>query len=216
MEIKLLKALGGVALLVVFVFFSLFPQLKPDWIHLGRERGAPTAVGDEASVLDPKSAAACFERSAKHIAEEKWDRAITELNEVLRLEPDHVDARYLRGIAWHGQRQFDKAIADLDAVLRVRPQEVDALYIRGEARAELGQITSALADLDAAIRLVPDYAAAHCYRGKLREEARDYRGALADYQQATRLDPDDPWALNNLAWVLAAAPEAELRNGSLV
>ncbi len=40
------------------------------------------------------------------------------------------------------------------------------------------------------------------------------REALPHYEAALALDPDSAIVLNNLAWVLAAAPEADLRDGA--
>ena len=40
------------------------------------------------------------------------------------------------------------------------------------------------------------------------------REAIAQYREALRLNPNLAWALNNLAWVLAASPDDEFRNGA--
>ena len=37
--------------------------------------------------------------------------------------------------------------------------------------------------------------------------------AAANYEQAVKMNPDWPIALNDLAWIRATAPQAELRNG---
>ena len=36
---------------------------------------------------------------------------------------------------------------------------------------------------------------------------------MAQFQQAQQIAPADPWLPNNLAWFLATAPQALLRNG---
>ena len=38
-------------------------------------------------------------------------------------------------------------------------------------------------------------------------------GAINHYQRALQINPDNAGAQNNLAWVLATAPQASLRNG---
>jgi tetratricopeptide (TPR) repeat protein len=42
----------------------------------------------------------------------------------------------------------------------------------------------------------------------------DVTGAIAHYRRALELNPDFPEALNNLAWLLAASPDAQFRNGA--
>jgi len=44
-------------------------------------------------------------------------------------------------------------------------------------------------------------------------EQRDYAGALASYRLAIQSEPDHVEALNNIAWLLATAPDDSLRNG---
>jgi Flp pilus assembly protein TadD len=41
----------------------------------------------------------------------------------------------------------------------------------------------------------------------------DLKEAAANYEQAVKLRPDWPIALNDLAWIRATAPQAELRDG---
>ncbi len=45
------------------------------------------------------------------------------------------------------------------------------------------------------------------------ESRKEYRRALADYAEATRVDPALSIAHNNRAWLLAACPDAGVRDG---
>ena len=206
MDYRIARGLLGLALLGAVVIFTAFPQFKPDWIQIGSGSG-PRAT-------NAKSAEACLKRAAGHILDEAWDEAIKELNEVIRLEPRNADAYFLRSSAWRSRHELDKALSDIEAVLRLTPDEEGAYYARAEIKFDQGQTAAALADMNEVIRLAPDGVDALCFRGKLREELCDYPGALADYQQAVRLDDEDPLAFNNLAWVLAAAPDTRLRDGA--
>ena len=57
------------------------------------------------------------------------------------------------------------------------------------------------------IRLRLDYAS-------LLHQAGDWRAAMAQYRQVLSLHPDSVEALNNLAWMLATAPDDSLRDGA--
>jgi tetratricopeptide (TPR) repeat protein len=41
----------------------------------------------------------------------------------------------------------------------------------------------------------------------------EHTAAIADFEEALKLAADDPALLNNLAWVLATSPDAEIRDG---
>ena len=161
----------------------------------------------------PTAAEACQDRGVLAMERKDWDEAIEQFDKLVKLQPKNAEAYYFRAGAWHSKEQFDKAIADYDAALRLRPRYADALYGRGAARDQQGLPALAITDLDAALGLVPDDVEARCLRGKIREEAGEYNFALRDYQEAVKVDSDNPAVLNCLAWLLATAPEAGLRDG---
>jgi hypothetical protein len=59
-----------------------------------------------------------------------------------------------------------------------------------------------------------DRAAAHALRASSYVSLGDFNHALLDYNEAVRLDPKDTELLNTRAWLLATAPEDNVRNGA--
>ena len=59
----------------------------------------------------------------------------------------------------------------------------------------------------------PDSYLANSHMGTIHSERGDLRAALAYYREAHRVKPHDPFALNNLAWLLATADDGSVRNG---
>jgi tetratricopeptide (TPR) repeat protein len=59
----------------------------------------------------------------------------------------------------------------------------------------------------------PNFAPAYSPLGAALEERGRFGEAITAYQKAVQLNPSDLAALNNLAWLLATAPEASLRDG---
>jgi cytochrome c-type biogenesis protein CcmH/NrfG len=59
----------------------------------------------------------------------------------------------------------------------------------------------------------PDDAQAHFELASLLTRSSRISEAAAHYRDGLRLKPDSPEALNNLAWILATASNAALRNG---
>jgi tetratricopeptide (TPR) repeat protein len=124
-----------------------------------------------------------------------------------------ADAFYNRATAKFAKQQYDAALADIDVAVRLQPRDADALLARAAIRLAQGLPKLAISDLDAALGIDPENIEAYCERGKLREEAGEYRLALYDYQLALNRASDDPLVLNYMAWLLATAPDAALRDG---
>lgn len=213
MNFRLIQGLIGFTILGALVLFTAFPQIKPDWIQIGEGRG-PRAnnAAFRGGSRDANSSHARLAKAAEYILDEQWEKAIRELTQVVSRDPQNREAYFLRAIAWGRMKAWDKALEDVDTVLKLKPDE-DAYFIRAEIKADQGQPDAALADLNEALRLAPNSGDALCFRGRLREDAGDYAAALADYRQAIELDDEDPQALNSAAWLLATAPDDQLRDG---
>ncbi|MEH2243829.1 tetratricopeptide repeat protein [Nostoc sp.] len=56
----------------------------------------------------------------------EWDKAIKDLNQTLKFNPNYPDAYYNRGLAHAGKMEWDKAIKDLNQTLRFNPNYPDA------------------------------------------------------------------------------------------
>src|SRR5260221_457707 len=103
----------------------------------------------------------------------EYDRAIADLDDAIRLEPDYAKAFHKRGRAYAGKGAYDRAIADYGAAIRLKPDYAEAYCNRGYAYANKGQYRRAIADFDAAIRLKPGYAFAFKARGIARSNVGD-------------------------------------------
>lgn len=65
----------------------------------------------------------------------KWTdpkKAIEYLNKAIRLEPDHADAYYNRGIVYENLGQRQRASEDVREALRLKPDLALAYYDQGE------------------------------------------------------------------------------------
>jgi len=64
-----------------------------------------------------------------------------------------------------------------------------------------------------ALRIKPDEAEVHCRLAAALASQHRTKEAVQHYRAALKLAPDLPEALNNLAWILAANPDAQVRDG---
>jgi tetratricopeptide (TPR) repeat protein len=62
------------------------------------------------------------ERALKYFDEGNYDRAIADLNEVIRLEPDNHSAYFMRGGAYIYKENITLAISDLEMAVKIDPQ----------------------------------------------------------------------------------------------
>lgn len=106
--------------------------------------------------LDPHDSEAYFGRALAFTLDGQFERAIDDLNQVVRLRPEDGDAYRNRGLAYAHLGDVRRAIGDFGKAIDVDPQDADAHYQRGVALAELRRVEEARADLEKAWRLTKD------------------------------------------------------------
>jgi tetratricopeptide (TPR) repeat protein len=124
----------------------------------------------------------------------EFDRALTDCDQAIGIDPKLAWVFNTRGLIWVEQRDFDRAIADYTQAIRIDPKYTLAYYDRGLAWAKRRELDRAIADYGEAIRLNPQYGDAYKQRGLALRQKREYDRAIADYDQAARLNPKDPFA----------------------
>lgn len=130
-------------------------------------------------------------RGRTHLVNRDEDAAIGSLDAVMRLNPSHAGAHFLRGVMLGNRRQWHLMIADMSEVIRIRPDDARAYYNRGMAYGEKDMLDRALADLNEAIHLDPGHADAYRVRGDCLRYQGEYDRAIADSDCALRLDPEN-------------------------
>jgi len=168
-----------------------------------------------ASLTIAENALAALNRGEDLYNEGKYDEAITELNQVIRLNSNSIDAYYIRGNSYSAKGNMDRAIADWETVLRLNPNHPRAgTYIsivrqidsqvkahnhlqKGITYFDNKDYDRAMIEYSEAIRLNPNLAQAYYNRGQVYFLKGDWDRAIAEYTQAIRADPDYAKAYNN-------------------
>ena len=147
---------------------------------------------------------------------QRWpDEAIENYFKALQIDPNNLDALNNLGITFETAKgQFDKAIEYYRQALQGNPDYAKVLINLGTTLAAKGQLDKAIENYRHALRVNPNSAETHFRLGMTLDEAGRPREATVEYREALRLDSNHAGALNNLAWILAASPFDDLRNGA--
>jgi lipoprotein NlpI len=123
-------------------------------------------------------------------AKKDSDRALTDCNEAVRVDPNLAAAYLNRGNVHLSKSDFEHAFADFNEALRLDPKNAWAYAERGNLYKSRGDFDRALGDLNEAIRLDPGYALARFSRGDLYKSKGDIADAMTDMNDTLRLDPN--------------------------
>ena len=119
----------------------------------------------------------------------KFDEAIRDHTEAVRLNRRLADAYAGRGFAYLRKGEIEKAIADLTEAIRLDSNSPSAYYNRGLIRLQRGESNLALADFDEAVRCNPNSAEALVMRGICYVARNDLDRALASFDGAVAVQP---------------------------
>lgn len=160
----------------------------------------------EAVRIDPDCMPTRYERACVLIGLGELRKAIADLDEVIRREPQNKLALRKRGNAWFSLGEPagkpSRALADLDSVLRLDPEDVEALCSRGAVFWAHRDYEKALVDLNQAISLDPSEPRAYGNRALVYLVQEDYEKALTDLNEGIRLDPHNATSHANRAVVM--------------
>lgn len=173
-----------------------------------------------AIIVNPKSAAAYWNRGLAYAYRSENDKAISDLTRAIefgKAPPNQLSSVDLfsihrsRALLYDLKGLHSREIADLTDMINMywsdpataealnqvwTPTRAKALIasahrLRGAAYAQISATDKALTDLAVAIELDPQHAAeAYNQRGQMREKLGDRVQAIADYRSALRLDPN--------------------------
>jgi tetratricopeptide (TPR) repeat protein len=106
--------------------------------------------------------------------------AITQLTQVIEINPDLLDAYLHRGIAYIESGEISRALPDFDAVLKKDPEFMLAYYNRSIAFCELKDFNRAMEDANRAVQLAPSDPKVYNHRAILHSQRGESDAAIAD------------------------------------
>ncbi len=146
-------------------------------------------VGETQPLLEPKTAGAFHRRGLRALKRGQPVKALEDLNEAHRLQPESVDILADRAMVHRARKDYDLALDDCDEALKLAPRHAGTYNIRGCVQLDRGKLDEALRDFRKAIQLQPDWAMYHANRGFVHLRKGESEQAIRSYDEALRLSP---------------------------
>ena len=162
-----------------------FPTANPHRDEIQRLLRQVQIEGSEAPLL---------QRALKRLKQEKYEEAIADLNEAIRINPQFAMAYTLRGSTKFALGRYEEAVADHNEAIRINPQYDRAYAGRGIAKFRLGRYEEAIADYNEAIHINPQNDETYARRGTAKFHIGRYEQAIADFNEAIRINPQKAMA----------------------
>jgi tetratricopeptide (TPR) repeat protein len=138
-----------------------------------------------------------------YAAQKKFDKAMQLLKAEAAKHPDWQPLRVALGNVSFRSGNVDDAIMYFTELIKVNPKAADIHLKLGECYAMKGDMTKAVASYQKARELQPNDVLAQLRLGMLYDGLGRRDEARPIYEQILKLQPDNPFALNNLAYLIA-------------
>ncbi|MEN6556754.1 MAG: tetratricopeptide repeat protein, partial [Thermoguttaceae bacterium] len=148
------------------------------------------------------------------LSQGRRDEAIEQFEAALKLSDRLAEAHCNLGIALAQRGQTDQAVAQYRAAIAIDPNQFKACNNLGGILAQRGRLDEAAELFRQAAAVQPDYAGAYRNLGLIARRQGRYGDAVRHWREAVRLDPTDAATMRQLVVLLAACPDASVRNGA--
>jgi tetratricopeptide (TPR) repeat protein len=142
------------------------------------------------------------------------DEAIVHFQKVLAIKPDYTDTRINLGNALLQKGDMDAAILQYQQALQARPDDALAHSNLGAALYQKGNLDGAIEQYRQALHSDPHSSMARINLDNALLQKESPNDLLTQIQTPPQIKPETLEIQNDLAWVLATAPQASLRNGN--
>jgi tetratricopeptide (TPR) repeat protein len=140
--------------------------------------------------------------------------AVEQFEEALRIEPGKANAHYNLGVILAGQNKHEQAIAHLRSALSVEPNDLSARILLARELKKSGNVDEALNEYSRVVQGDPGNESAVLEYAKLLYRKQQFKQALDVLEKSHAQYPQRGQTVLLLAYLLAASPETDLRNGA--
>jgi Flp pilus assembly protein TadD len=138
-----------------------------------------------------------------HVVQQQYDRALQILKTELALHPERHPIRVALGNVSFKAGKMDDAIGWFQELVKINANSGELHLKLGECYRMKGDHQRAIASYQKARELQPNDALTHLQLAVLYDTVGRRDQARPMYEQVLKLQPDNPYALNNLAYLIA-------------
>ena len=128
-------------------------------------------------------------RARAYLELKRYQEAINDYNQTIKLDSKYVGAFVNRARAYLGLMQYQKAIADYNQAIELNSKCIEAYVNRAIAYSELKRYQAAIDSCNQAIKLDSKCVGAYVNRAIAYSELEQYEAAIADCNKAIKLNP---------------------------
>ena len=136
-----------------------------------------------------------------------------QFTEALRLDPEYADSHLGLGALLLDGGRFPEALEQFETAVEIRPNYFQARLGLADALRATGDFGGAVAQLDRVIELDPSFVDGWMARAMTQIQLGQFREARDGLRQGVIVHADHPGLSDLLVRILAAAPDAEVRDG---
>ncbi len=129
-----------------------FPKAGTGWVK--KDASSVLAKTSKDKKSQPSTAVEYGNLAADQLNQRKYNQAIQNASECLRLDKRIIDCNFVRGVAFYATGKYDSAISDLTLVIQADSKNTQAFEFRAESFAEKENFDAAIADFNASLALV--------------------------------------------------------------
>ena len=154
----------------------------------------------------------CRTRGVNYLSRGLYEKALDEFRNALQAKTDVVDANNM-GIALQYLRRYKEAENFHRAAIALDSTYFKAYNNLGIVLYMRGELEEAITSVQKAIRINPEFPDGYLNLGKFLRDSGRRKEAIQAFRQGREYDPENMQFAFILAWLLATAPEDQLRNG---
>jgi tetratricopeptide (TPR) repeat protein len=183
---------------------------------LARQHQVPEAIqhARQAVQLAPGNDAAYEQLASLLLSDGHADEVVRTAREGLAVAPFSTELHQDLGAALLSRGEPAEGLAQLQLACAIDPNALEPRLLLASTEANQGKLAEAILNLRKALHVDPANAAVHSQLAASLYAQKQTAEAISEYAEANRLKPDNAPSLNNLAWIYAANPNSEFRNGA--